>query len=44
MNLAQNIHNVMKRAGQRRDLFLWKTNDAGYQTAQWQEVNQPKFL
>lgn len=44
MNLAQNIHKVMKRGAQRRDLFLLKTNDAGYYAAEWQEVNKPHFI
>ncbi|MEM7087654.1 MAG: hypothetical protein AAF489_15845 [Bacteroidota bacterium] len=44
MNLAQNIHKVMKRAAERRDLFLLKTNDAGYHTPLWTEENQPHFL
>jgi len=41
MKLAQNIHKVMKRGAQRRDLFLLKTNDAGYNSTEWQELNQP---
>lgn len=32
MNIARNIHQLMKREAERRDLFLLKTNDAGYRT------------
>ncbi|MEM7186931.1 MAG: hypothetical protein AAF466_09750 [Bacteroidota bacterium] len=44
MNLVQDIHRVMKRAAQRRDLFLHKTNDSGYRTEEWQEINNPYVL
>ncbi len=44
MKLAQNIHKVMKRGAQRRDLFLFKTNDAGYKTEAWHEINNPYVL
>ncbi|MDC8004068.1 hypothetical protein POV27_08385 [Aureisphaera galaxeae] len=44
MNLTQNIHRVMKRQAQRRDLFLFKTNDCGYRTEEWHEINNPFII
>jgi hypothetical protein len=44
MHLAQNIHKVMKRAAQRRDLFLFKTNEACYRAEDWHEINNPASL
>ena len=44
MYLAQNIYKVMKRGAQRRDLFLFKTNDCGYHTEEWHEINNPYLL
>jgi hypothetical protein len=43
MKLAQNIHEVMKRGAQRRDLFLLKTNDCSYRTEEWLEIGKLKF-
>ena len=43
MHLVQNIHKVMKRAAQRRDLLLYKTNDAVYRTEEWREINTPRL-
>ncbi len=44
MNIVQDIHKVMKRGAQRRDLFLFKTNDSGYRTEEWHEINNPYIL
>ena len=44
MHLAQNIHKAMKRAAQRRDLFLSKTNESCYRTEHWHEINKPVSL
>ncbi len=44
MNIVQNIHRVMKREAQRRDLFLNKTNDAGYRTEEWHELDCPFII
>jgi len=40
MHLAKNIHKTLKREAQRRDLFLFKTNDSYYCTESWHETNK----
>ena len=44
MKLAQNIQKIIKREAQRRDLFLFKANDAGYRSEAWHEINNPYIL
>ncbi len=44
MYLAQNIHKVMKRAAQRRDLYLFKMNEASYSTEDWHAINNSVSL
>lgn len=44
MYLAQDIHRVMKRAAQRRDLFLLKTNETCYRIEEAYETNKPYLL
>ncbi len=43
MHIVQNIHRVMKRGAQRRDLFLLKTNDCSYRTEEWLVIGKLKI-
>lgn len=44
MKIVQNIHKVMQREAQRRDLYIFRPNEACYRSDECREINLPYLL
>jgi len=44
MRSTRNIHEIMKGGAQRRDLFLFKTDDRSYRTEEWFVIRKLNIL